>query len=213
MAETSALPGDPAQRPRAIVISTGKRGHDIKGIGVAEHLGLEPEVRTVRLSPPWSWIAPRGRPPLPPGLQGPPWPDLVFASGRRTIPLARALKRQLGSSVFVTIFDDPGPSPDEFDLVWTSLHDDVAGDTILRTLTAPHRLTAHGLATEGAALAARLGLDPGDAPILGVVLGGPSKVYRFGEARGHGLPRSLPACSARAGPAFSWPGRAAHRRT
>ncbi|MFK8250691.1 mitochondrial fission ELM1 family protein [Ancylobacter terrae] len=166
----------------AWIISTGKRGHEVKGIGLAEALGLEPVVKQVTLGFPWSLLAPRGPAPRAPALAGPPWPAVVFASGRRTIPFAQAMRRRVGGASLIVALDDPGIPPDRFDFVWASRHDPVTGPNVLKTLTAPHRLTAERIVQEGRALKARLGdlAYTADAPLVGVMLGGPSKAYHFG---------------------------------
>ncbi|MBH0236358.1 mitochondrial fission ELM1 family protein [Methylobrevis albus] len=179
--------------PLALVVSSGKRGHDVKGLGIAAALGL-----AAKLVPapgwPWSLLAPYARPPLPRGFEPPPRPAIVFASGRRTIPLGRALKRALGADGFLVALDDPGLPPRRFDLVWASLHDGLAGPNVISTLTAPHGLTTAECARAATALAAKLGpgfgADSG-APFVTVLLGGPSGAYRFGRAEGAALGAQL----------------------
>ncbi|SON56986.1 hypothetical protein HDIA_3445 [Hartmannibacter diazotrophicus] len=192
MAETRS-----SARPVAWVLSSGKRGHDIKGLGVARRLGLEPDLKQVTLGWLGRLIAPRGLARLDGDLKGPPWPDLVFASGRRTIPGAMALKRRLGNAVFVMALDDPGLPPERFDLVWASAHDGLSGPNVITTLTAPHLLTAEGLEREGHALAETVGPARLERrPVVGVLVGGPSGAYRFAAEEAADLGARLAAMQA-----------------
>ena len=76
----------------AWVLTDGKAGDEQPCIGVAEALGLSPEIRRVAPRPPFSWLMPWG--PIDPREAAtragspiaPPVPDLVMATGRRAVP-------------------------------------------------------------------------------------------------------------------------------
>lgn len=165
------------------VITDGKIGDEVHCFGIAAALGLAPERRLVVPRAPWSWLAPYG-PPGPrdwPGRAGspiaPPFPDIAIASGRRTVPYLRAVKRHSRGSTFTVFSKDPYRGNKTADVVYVPEHDRLRGDNVIATLTSPHRLTAQGFA------AARRDPDPRlaslPAPRVAMVLGGPSGQYTF----------------------------------
>ena len=178
------------------VITGGHAGHQEPCIGVVEALGIAPVVKVVDPVLPWRGLAPYG-PAAPSREIRPPWPDLLLVSGRQSIPFARAIKRRSGGRTFVTVLQNPVVAPRHFDLVWVNDHDALAGDNVIRTLTTPSRMTDARLAEGAAALHAR-------APvltdrILGVVIGGSSRFYRFGRAEAERLASDIIALAERSG--------------
>lgn len=184
--------------PRTLVLApAGKTGHEVQCVGVAERLGATPRIERVSLAPPWSWLAPRG--PAAPSLK----PlvaadaDLVLASGRQVIPLARAIARRPEPRPFVAVLQAPRTDPAAFDLVWANVHDRLSGPNVLQSVTSPNRLTEAGLAEAAATLKARLPDLPG--PWVGVLVGGTSGSYRLGETEAAALGEALAAFAARHG--------------
>ena len=98
----------PATRPSALppgtsawVLASGKVGHEVHCIGIARELGLDPLLKQVApralfgaLSP-FGPIDPRDSAKRPGSLLAPPFPDIVFAAGRVTVPYLRHLRRAL----------------------------------------------------------------------------------------------------------------------
>ena len=109
-----------------------------------------------------------------------PWPDLVIGCGRRTIPLALAIKRaSLGRSKAVFIQDPKAAAP-KFDLVFPMHHDGLDGPNVMAVDTALHRVTDEKLEAGRAKWRARFeGLN---RPLIGVVLGGSNGSLRFTES-------------------------------
>jgi mitochondrial fission protein ELM1 len=107
----------------------------------------------------------------------PPFPDIAIASGRATAPYLRALKRASGGRVFTVYLQDPRAWRGAFDVVWAPEHDGISGPNVLRTLTSPHTLTPAALAAARAEPDPRVAATQG--PRLAMVLGGPSKAYRY----------------------------------
>lgn len=165
------------------ILTDGKAGDEAQCLGVVEALGLKPELRRVRPRFPFSWLAPRGPidPADAPGRAGspiaPPFPDLAVASGRRTVPYLRALKRASGGRTFTVFLKDPRTGLGAADLIWVPEHDRLRGPNVIATLTGPHRISAARLA------AARLVPDPRLAglaePRVAVLVGGDSRHHRF----------------------------------
>ncbi len=169
----------------AWVLTDGKAGDEQPCLGLTEALGLRPEIR--RVSPkwpftwlgPWGGLDPRERPDRPGSPLAPPFPDLVIASGRRTIPYVRALRKRSGGSTFTAFLKDPRTGPGTADLIWVPEHDRLRGPNVIATLTPPHRISASALAAARARPDPRLASLP--RPRIAVLAGGDSRHYRFTE--------------------------------
>lgn len=160
----------------AWVLTGGAVGFEVQALGVAEALGVLPEIKRVSPPPPWRWLAPWG-PAAPDAAIAPPWPDLLIASGRQSIPYARMIRRRSGGRTFVAVLQNPAVSPDRFDFVWAPEHDRLNGPNVLSTLVSPHRLTPERLAAEAAKFSAAIAHLP--HPRVAVLLGGSNAVYRL----------------------------------
>ncbi|MGE5766651.1 MAG: ELM1/GtrOC1 family putative glycosyltransferase, partial [Bacteroidota bacterium] len=128
-AGAAALPAALPDGLTCWVVTDGKAGMEIQCLGLAEALGLTPEVKRVSVGKPWRW--------LPAGLirdslgalgpkgdrLAPPWPDLWIASGRQTVPLTRDVKRLSGGKTFTVQIQNPAIDPALFDLIVTPEHD------------------------------------------------------------------------------------------
>jgi mitochondrial fission protein ELM1 len=171
---------------RAWVLSDGKAGDEGQCLGVADALGLSPEIR--RIAPraafawamPWGPIDPREAPGRPGSPLAPPFPDLVIASGRRAAPYLRAVKRASAGRTFTVFLKDPRSGTRAADLIWVPEHDRLRGENVVVTLTPPHRVSPPRLE------AARISPDPRLAglarPRVAVLAGGPSRHHRFSDA-------------------------------
>ena len=167
----------------AWVFSSGKVGHEVHSLSVARAIGLEPILRPVR--PRWlfSALAPRGpldprdAPQRPGSPLAPPFPDIAFAAGRRTIPYLAHLKRASNGKVFTVCLQDPRIGTGAADLIWVPEHDKLRGENVLVTLTSPHGLGGdvmkHARENPDPRIAALV------APRVAMVLGGPSAHHRF----------------------------------
>lgn len=168
---------------RAWVLGSGKIGHEVNCLGVAHELGLDPELRAVRPRLLFQAMAPFG--PIDPrdaprragaSLRGP-FPDIVFASGRTTVPYLRHLKKVSLGKTFTVFLQDPRSGPRTADLIWVPEHDRLRGANVVVTLTSPHPLRP------GVLRAAREATDPRIAALpserVAMVLGGTSASHRF----------------------------------
>jgi len=166
------MAGGPARK--TLVLGSGKAGHEANALGVAEALGRP--YRVVRPDPArlYAALAPYG-PADPAEVRriGAIDADLLIASGRATIPLARALKRMRGDRLFAACLQDPRAARRAFDLIWTPEHDTLRGANVMTTLTSPHPIGPKRLAAARAAPDPRLAPLP--APRCGIVLGGDSR--------------------------------------
>lgn len=175
----------PETRPATTcwVITEGLIGTENQCIGVAEALGLEPVVKRIRLRSPWLQLTPWFRM----GNQfaisdegdpvTPPWPDLVIASGRKSIPAALYIRKaSKGRSVVVQLQDPKCPSR-LFDLVAVPQHDTLRGENVIVTQGALNRITPERLEHEVARFKSRLDHLP--RPRVAVLIGGTSRTHRM----------------------------------
>jgi hypothetical protein len=186
-------------------LTDGKAGDEAQCLGVAERLGLAPEVRRVRPRAPWVWAMPWG--PIDPAevshLSGspirPPFPDIVIASGRRAVAYLRRIREEASGRTLTVYLKDPGTGAQTADVIWAPAHDRLRGPNVLTTLTSPHRISPERLAAAAAApppWAAATSDVPAGRPVAGVLLGGDSRHHRFTEADVAGLTKRLRAIAA-----------------
>jgi mitochondrial fission protein ELM1 len=161
------------------IVTDGGAGYEVQALGIAEALGVVPEVKRIRQSAPWRWLAPWG-PVADPGDIVPPWPDLVLAAGRQSIPFARLIRRKSKGKTFVAVLQDPRVPPSWFDFVWVPAHDRLRGQNVLATTVSPHRLTPERLLGEAERILPEIDHLP--RPRIAVLLGGTNAVFRFDEA-------------------------------
>jgi mitochondrial fission protein ELM1 len=180
----------------AWALTPGSIGHEVQCIGVVEALGLAPVVKRVDPPPPFRWLAPWGPAAADPAI-APPWPDLLVVSGRQAIPYARMIRRRSAGRTLTVCLQNPVAPLSWFDLVWTNVHDGVAGPNVLTTLTSPNTLTRARLKQGAAALADRLGPMP--RPWIGGVVGGASGAYAFSPEEATRLGAALAELAARTG--------------
>ncbi len=169
--------------PTLWVLTDGKAGDEVQCIGVAERLGLVPEIRRVAPGKPWSWLMPRGpidpreAPDRPDSPLRPPFPDIAIASGRRAVAYLRALKKASNGRSFTVFLKDPRTGTGAADLIWVPQHDRLRGDNVLVTITSPHRLAPAALAAARQAPPSALAALP--SPRAAVLVGGDSRHHRF----------------------------------
>jgi len=168
------------------IITDGKSGMESQCLGLAESLGVDPKIVRVSLRNPWRDLAPHLRVGLEhafrDGALAPPWPELVIATGRQSVPASLYVKRKNPPTRRVQI-QNPGISPQHFDLVIAPMHDNLRGANVIQTIGALHRAAPERLAEEARLIEPRIAALP--RPVIGVLIGGANGVYRFGieEAR------------------------------
>lgn len=161
------------------ILTNGMAGFETQALGIAEALGVAPVVKRVAPQAPYRWLAPHG-PAAPDADITAPWPDLLIASGRQSIPYARMIRRKSGGKTFTVVLQDPRIDPSNFDLVWAPAHDRLEGPNVISTLVSPHRLTRARLDEEAARIEPAVAHLP--HPRVAVLLGGANAVYEFSEA-------------------------------
>jgi mitochondrial fission protein ELM1 len=168
---------------RSWVISEGHAGMENQALGLAERLGLEPEIKRVKPTAPWIWL-PSGWWPAPLWALGPdsdeiaaPWPDLLISSGRRSVPYSIHIGRQAGPGCIRIHIQNPQCALRHFDLIATPLHDHLTGKNVVGTLGALHRVTPKRLALEAEKFRPLLSHLP--RPLVAVLIGGNSRTYQL----------------------------------
>ncbi len=144
------------------------------------------EIRRVAPRAPWVWLMPRGpidpqdRADQPTSPIRPPYPDILIASGRRSIAYVRAVKAQAGDRTFAAILKDPRTSNHGADFVWVPEHDRSKDPHFMRTLTTPHRFSHARIEASRAALPHEISTLP--SPRVGLLLGGRTRRGPFSES-------------------------------
>jgi hypothetical protein len=150
-------------------------------LGLATALGAEPSVKRIALRTPWRLLSPFLQWDLRHAFRDsplvPPWPELLIATGRQSVPASLYLRQTAPRTRRVQI-QDPGIDPKNFDLVIAPAHDSLKGPNIIETIGALHGVTPAKLRAAADHLAANL--VPLPRPYIGVLIGGANKAYRFG---------------------------------
>lgn len=104
-----------------------------------------------------------------------PWPDLLVACGRASLPFSARMRRWSAGRTFVVQLQDPKTDLQPFDLVIPPLHDGLAGSNVFPILGSPNRVTSDRLAEEARPFADRI--EPLPGPRVAVLVGGRSKAH------------------------------------
>ena len=171
--------------PLVWVLADPLAGNRSQCLGVADALGLPYKVKTLSynvlarlpnaiLGARFTTLAPDAR-----DAMTAPWPDLAIAAGRRTAPIARAIKRINGRRTRLVQIMDPGAfGAADFDLIAKPNHDgpDDRPNTI-RVTGAPHGLTAAKLDAARAQWAPAFKDLP--RPLIAMLVGGDTRRRAF----------------------------------
>lgn len=181
----------PSSPPLTIwAVSDGRAGIEAQAVGLAEAVARHRKAKVVVKRIGWNgdigrlpwWLMLFPRRWLKPGSDfEPPWPDLMIAAGRATLPLSIRMRRWSGGRTFVVQIQDPRAPAQLFDLVVPPNHDRLKGDNIVSIIGAPHRVTAGKLKDEYARFAGMI--DPLPRPRAAVLIGGRSKAFDLSPER------------------------------
>ncbi|MFA5592432.1 MAG: mitochondrial fission ELM1 family protein [Micavibrio sp.] len=160
------------------IVTEGMAGTENQCLGVAEALGVQPCIHRTSLRQPWKILSPyigleRSITFLP-AFEAP-WPDLVIASGRKSIAASRYIKRASKDKSFTVQIQDPRINPKYFDLVAVPEHDPARGENVIVTTAAPNRITDLNLARARNDFAPLFAMMP--SPHIAVLLGGNSRTH------------------------------------
>jgi uncharacterized protein len=163
------------------ILCTDLAGLRAQALGLAEAAGLQPDVRTLQILPPWNWLSsglwfnPRWA--VGADAFAEPVPGVVIGVGGAGARVAAALRRP---GVKAVVIQHPRMGLDKFDLVLAARHDGITGPNVIVTRTALHRVTQARLAAEKAVWAPVFA--PYKRPLVAVLLGGSNGRYRFEAA-------------------------------
>lgn len=169
----------------AWLITDGKIGMDVQVKGVADALGLNCQLKHVsprepfRMLSPYGPVDPRERLGSPGSPFAPPYPEVLLATGRLSIPYFRAVLRKAGIRTFGIVLQDPKTDPRTADVIWVPEHDKRRGPNVITTLTAPHSFSQTRLAELRKHMPAEIAALP--APRVALILGGPSGNHDFDD--------------------------------
>jgi len=189
-------PANDAEAAKVWVLCDTVTGHRRQAVAVAEALGRPYAAKHLRYG-----LLAR----LPNSLLGasfsglrdtektaiiPPWPEIVIAAGRKTAPVARAIRKASGNKARLVQIMDPGAGYEEFSLIAIPEHDSISpelarDERILRTIGAPHRITAEILQNARGAWSAEL--EPLGPTRIAVFVGGGTRRRAFTEPMAHEL--------------------------
>ncbi|ATQ44863.1 mitochondrial fission ELM1 family protein [Caulobacter mirabilis] len=171
-------------------MSDGRAGIEAQAIGLAEAIARQRKAQIVIKRIAWKgwlgrlpwWLVPFPKRWLTPESQvDGPWPDILVAAGRATLPLAIRMRKWSGGKTFVVQIQDPRVPSQFFDLVVPPNHDRLKGDNVVSIIGAPHRVTAKKLEDEYARFAEAI--DPLPRPRAAVLIGGRSKAFDLSPER------------------------------
>lgn len=191
-----------SHRPRIWLLLGSRRGDNNQVLALGEALGLPFETRTME----YRWLAraimrlfPQGLAHLRPSSRRrlePPWPDIVIGIGRRTVPVARWIRKQSGGRARLVRLGHPRAPNALFDLVITTRQYPVPpGENVVTLPMAMNRFrTAPEPTPEEQAW-----LDANPRPHLLLSLGGTAPMWRLDIAALREAAKSLVRRAAAAG--------------
>lgn len=187
---TGPDPAAPPSRLECWAVTDGRAGIENQALGLAEaiarRLPLRITVKRIALKAPWRglprqvWGEPFSKLSSDGALLRPPYPDLWIACGRLSVPFTMAVKER-SPSTFTVQLQNPRAPLAAFDLVIPPSHDGLSGANVFSIVGSPGRATREKMQADAALLAPALAHLP--SPRVGVLIGGPNKVYRFSKPR------------------------------
>lgn len=183
--EMSAAPPNTPPPRTCWVLTEGHAGMEGQCLGLAENIGLTPQIKRVSPKAPWIWLPARLWP-NPLGMAAPetpltpPWPDVLISCGRRSAAAAAAIKRQSGKATLAIHLQRPPLPPQSFDAIIVPEHDNYSGPNVMTMRGSLHRLTDEKLEQARAAFAPRFAALGN--PKIGVLVGGSNKRQDFTPA-------------------------------
>lgn len=169
-----------------IVCDQHKVGTLNQCLGLADLLGLTPQIKRVEARFPWRYLPSRFWVSslktvkiLPSLLLESSWPDLIIGGGRQSaVPVALMGRMSQGKTKTIQILN-PYIDTKKFDCVISPYHDHVKGENVTETLGALNAITEKKL---GAGAVGFEHFSEFPRPLIAVLIGAGNKYYRFGES-------------------------------
>jgi hypothetical protein len=176
-----------ARGEKTWIVTDGSVGMEAQGIAVAEAVGLPFSLRRVRVTGAMRFVPAPLQLLVPPArllrsvasnekLKAP-WPRLIISIGRRSVPIALAIKKLSHPHAFALHIQNPKVPPQLFDLIAAPVHDGFEAPNVITTFGAVHSVTAAKLAQAGKRYAPKIEALP--HPRIAVLLGGESQAFSF----------------------------------
>ena len=172
---------------KILILTDGKIGALVQCRGVAARLEKPSQITEAVVSPNWFHALPlpyigiqksdkAGQPNSP---MNEPHPDLVIASGRRTIPYLRAFKniRKDDRHPFLVFLKKPQTHREVPDFIWAPKHDGLTGDHVFSTHTSPHILSEEK--RTAATISGTARFSEYQNPKIAIILGGNSGAVKW----------------------------------
>ena len=174
-----------ARGDKTWILTDGSIGMEAQGIAVADAVGLPFTLKRVRMRGVLQLVPAELQIYLPPRLLlrsvsaneplQEPWPRLIVSIGRRSVPLALALKKLSGA--YAVHIQHPKVPARLFDLIAAPVHDDFEAPNVIVTFGAVHGVTAEKLAEAEKRFAPHVNRLP--HPRVTVLVGGDSQAFSF----------------------------------
>jgi mitochondrial fission protein ELM1 len=163
-------------------ITDGHPGMLSQVSGLSEAVGLPTHHKTCKRRWPWGWLGlslgnPLGHLTTDSDPLLPPWPDLVISCGRRSAPLALAIKKNNLGNTFCVHVQNPLINHSAFDLIVAPEHDNLVGPNVISTKGAIHKVTSQKLKEGVQTYGALFQTLP--QPYSVVLLGGATNRYKM----------------------------------
>jgi hypothetical protein len=176
-----------ARGEKTWIITDGSVGMEAQGIAVAEAVGLPFSLKRVRVRGAMRLVPAALQLLVPPArllryvaanepLEAP-WPRLIISIGRRSVPIALAVKRLSSPKAFALHIQNPKVPPRLFDLIAAPVHDGFEAPNVITTFGAVHSVTGARLEEAGKRFAPLVAHLP--HPRIAVLLGGESQAFSF----------------------------------
>jgi mitochondrial fission protein ELM1 len=188
------------------VITDGRPGMENQALGLAEEVGGTIVIKRVNPRTLWRWVAPyirfgkkyclrKDSDPL-----GPPWPELVIASGRHSILPSLFVKEQSRGKTKLVYVQNPSIALALFDAVVCPLHDQIEGPNVIPTVGSLHRIQPERLEKAKKDFAPLFQTLP--SPRISILIGGPNKTYTMDREFARTFAHQLLALQKRTGASF-----------
>ena len=168
-------------------MTDGSVGMEAQGIAVAEAVGLPHSFRRVQVTGAMRLVPAALQLLIRPSVLlrsvasnvplRAPWPRLIVSIGRRSVPIALAIKRISHPHAFALHIQNPKVPARLFDLIAAPLHDNFEGPNVIVTFGAVHSVTGDRIAEEAERFGPRVAALP--HPRIAVLLGGESQAFSF----------------------------------
>lgn len=197
------------------VVTDGKAGMENQCLGLAEALGMSPVIKRIKLRSPWKQLSPFLRHGLSYAFSDkgdaivPPWPDLLIATGRASVPASLYVRRMSrvngGKGTFTVQIQNPVIDPSRFDLVVIPRHDTLSGANVMTTRGSLHRVSREMLSGEAVKFLPQVKDLP--SPRIAVLIGGSNSVYSLTPREMKVLAAQLASVAGREGSLMITPSR------